>query len=66
VNYTVIAIGDDYAVEYDCGGVNYCVHVMSRRRTMDAALYEKLLSDANAMGLNPLNLQPKKTLQEGC
>jgi hypothetical protein len=34
VDYTVIMIGDDYSVEYDCGtsfGItNYCIHVSPR------------------------------------
>ena len=70
VNYTVISIGDDYSVEYDCGtsyGVtNYCVHVMSRTPTMDPTLFNKLIAEAEAMGLNPQELEVTMTKQEGC
>ena len=71
VNYTVISIGDDYAVEYDCGtsflGVtNYCIHVMSRTREMDADLFQSLIDEAEKMGLNTEGLPVKMTLQEGC
>ncbi len=68
VNYTVIAISDDYAVEYDCGtssaGVtNYCIHVMSRTRTMDSATFKQLIDMAEGMGLNPNSLPVQMTLQ---
>lgn len=72
VNYTVIAISDDYAVEYDCGtspssGItNYCIHVMSRTMDMDIEQFNELIEMAENMGLNPLNLDVKMTQQEGC
>lgn len=70
VNYTVIALDKDYAVEYDCGtslGItNYCIHVMSRTRTMDEETFNKLFSMAESMGLNPQGLPIQKTLQNGC
>ena len=70
VNYTVIALGPDYAVEYDCGtsfGVtNYCVHVMSRTRTMDSKLFAELIGMAESMGLNSENLPVQMTKQDGC
>ena len=70
VNYTVISLGDDYAVEYDCGtsfGVtNYCIHVMSRTRTMDPQLFSSLMQQAEEMGLNPQNLPVAMTKQDGC
>lgn len=70
VNYTVIALGEDYAVEYDCGtsfGItNYCIHVMSRTRTMDENKFKELMDMAEAMGLNPQNLPRTITKQEGC
>lgn len=66
----MISIGDDYAVEYDCGtsfGItNYCIHVMSRTREMDPALFESLIEEAEKMGLNTEGLPVKMTLQEGC
>ncbi len=68
VNYTVIAISDDYAVEYDCGtsfGItNYCIHVMSRSRTMDSAVFKSLIDLAEGLGLNPNQLPVQMTNQE--
>jgi apolipoprotein D and lipocalin family protein len=71
VNYTVIALDKDYAVEYDCatssfGITNYCIHVMSRTRTMEEDTFNKLFSMAEAMGLNPQGLPIQRTLQQGC
>lgn len=70
VNYTVIAIGKDYAVEYDCGtsaGItNYCIHVMSRTRTMNETQFNELIQMAESLGLNPEGLSVKMTTQEGC
>ena len=71
VNYTVIAIGDDFSVEYDCstsafGITNYCVHIMSRKRTMDSAQFNSLMKFAEDLGLNPDKLPIQMTLQEGC
>mmetsp|Transcript_18541 Transcript_18541/g.31045 ORF Transcript_18541/g.31045 Transcript_18541/m.31045 type:complete len:188 (-) Transcript_18541:1180-1743(-) len=71
VNYTVISIGDDYSVEYDCGtsdlGItNYCIHVMSRTPTMDSDKFDELVQMAEDMGLNPQELEVKMTKQEGC
>jgi lipocalin len=71
VNYTVIAIGEDYAVEFDCGEifgiVNYCVHIMSRTPTMDPALQASLIAFANnTLALNQYNLPYNQTHQEGC
>ena len=70
VNYTVIAISDDYAVEYDCGtsvGItNYCIHVMSRKPTLDQDTFNKLIQMAEDMGLNPQQLPVQMTKQEGC
>jgi apolipoprotein D and lipocalin family protein len=70
VNYTVIAIDKDYAVEYDCGtsfGItNYCVHVMSRTRTLDEATFNKLIQMAEDMGLNPQGLPVQMTTQAKC
>jgi hypothetical protein len=71
VNYTVIAISDDYSVEYDCGtsstGItNYCIHVLSRTPTLDQSTFDKLIKMAEEMGLNPQGLPVTMTLQEGC
>lgn len=71
VNYTVIEIGSDYSVEYDCRedsllGPQYCIHILSRTPTMDVDLQSTLLSRAYAMGLNPENISFAKTVQDGC
>jgi lipocalin len=71
VNYTVIAIDTDYSVEYDCvtnsvGVTNYCIHVLSRTREMDQATFDKLIQQAEDMGLNPQGLPVIMTKQEGC
>jgi hypothetical protein len=70
VNYTVIAITDDYSVEYDCGtsfGVtNYCIHILSRTPTLDQSTFDKLIQMAEDMGLNPQGLPVTMTLQNGC
>ena len=69
VNYTVIELGSDYAVEYDCGVnsfgvVNYCLHYMSRTETMDEDLLNQLV--AATAYLNAENLPLTHTLQQGC
>eukprot|EP00027_Filamoeba_sp_ATCC50430_P003981 CAMPEP_0168564444 /NCGR_PEP_ID=MMETSP0413-20121227/13252_1 /TAXON_ID=136452 /ORGANISM="Filamoeba nolandi, Strain NC-AS-23-1" /LENGTH=134 /DNA_ID=CAMNT_0008596123 /DNA_START=170 /DNA_END=574 /DNA_ORIENTATION=+ len=70
VTYTVIILNETYAVEYDCGtsaGItNYCIHVMSRTPTMDPALLNQLVTEAEALGLNPQNLPVMLTNQTGC
>ena len=69
-NYTIIEISDDYAVEYDCteevGITNYCIHVLSRSRSMDQQTFNQLISNAEALDLNPSNLEVKMTTQRGC
>jgi apolipoprotein D and lipocalin family protein len=71
VNYTIIAIGDTYSVEFDCGElfgiVNYCVHILSRTPTMDPALLAELIGFANTtLDLNIYNLPFNTTNQTGC
>lgn len=71
VNYTIIAIGEDYSVEYDCGtsslGItNYCIHVLSRTPTMEQSKFDSLIEYAEGLGLNPDHLEVKMTLQDGC
>ena len=69
-NYTIISLGEDYAVEYDCtsslGITNYCIHVLSRTRTMETGLLNKLIAQAEAQDLTPEKLPYKMTMQEGC
>ncbi len=71
VNYTIIAIGDTYSVEFDCGElfgvVNYCVHILSRTPTMNSTLLSSLISFANTtLNLNIYNLPFNATNQTGC
>ena len=71
VNYTIIAIGENYSVEFDCGElfgvVNYCVHVLSRTPTMNAGLLAELVRFANStLDLNIYNLPLNMTNQTGC
>ena len=70
VNYTVIYIDDDASIEYDCGtslGItNYCIHVLSRTRTMTTAKFDKLMSYAQGLGLNTNDLPITMTTQNGC
>lgn len=71
VNYTVIAIGETYSVEFDCGElfgvVNYCIHILSRTPTMDPGLLSQLISFANTtLKLNLYNLPFNVTNQTGC
>lgn len=70
VAYNVIVLTADYAVEYDCGtqaGItNYCVHLLSRNRTMSADVESSLLALADKYDLNPLKLPYTHTMQTGC
>lgn len=71
VNYTVIYVDDDASIEYDCGtsvaGVtNYCIHVLSRSRTMPQAKFDKLMAYAQSLGLNTNDLPITMTTQNGC
>jgi len=73
VSYTIIFMdpkGEQYSVEYDCGEtlglVNYCVHILSRKPTMDADLLKSLVQQSLALGLNTQNLPFKATKQDGC
>ena len=67
VNYTIIEHGNDtdtgeeYSVEYDCGsqpiaGTNYCIHILARSPTMTDALRERLIKNAEALGINTKQL----------
>lgn len=71
VNYTIIAIGDSYSVEFDCGElfgiVNYCVHILSRTPTMNPILLYQLIEYANkTLDLNIYNLPFNSTNQTNC
>eukprot|EP01100_Stratorugosa_tubuloviscum_P015382 TRINITY_DN8812_c0_g1_i1.p1 TRINITY_DN8812_c0_g1~~TRINITY_DN8812_c0_g1_i1.p1 ORF type:complete len:193 (+),score=83.09 TRINITY_DN8812_c0_g1_i1:55-633(+) len=70
VSYTIITLEQEYSVEYDCGesnfATNYCVHFMSRKPTLNSTILNQLIAQAEDLGLNPLNLPVKYTLQDGC
>ncbi|KAK4315008.1 hypothetical protein Pmani_013749 [Petrolisthes manimaculis] len=71
LDYTIIYIDQDTAVEYDCGTnrldvTNYCVHFMSRTPTMDTDKLQQLVLYAESLGLNNQNLNFTATKQEGC
>jgi apolipoprotein D and lipocalin family protein len=72
VAYTIVYLDEDAAIEYDCGVfvgdiVNYCVHVMSRKPQMSQTKLDQLLAFAQqTLQLNPLGLEVKYTLQQGC
>lgn len=49
-DYNVIWLDDDSAIEYDCtvdvGVTNYCVHIMSRRPTLNADKVQAMINYA--------------------
>lgn len=47
-------------------GTNYCIHLLSSKPTMDAALLDQLLNASLSLGLNSQNLPFNMTLQDGC
>jgi lipocalin len=73
VNYTVIHLDADTAVEFDCAdggpilGLNYCIHLMAKRPTLDPATLASLIHFANdTLKLNVYNLPYNMTPQAGC
>ena len=65
VDYTVLFLGEyngeEYSVEYDCGdtslgGLNYCVHFLSRKPNMSEELLNYLIDRVNQLNLNVENL----------
>ncbi|XP_063606151.1 uncharacterized protein LOC134781068 [Penaeus indicus] len=70
LNYNVVYLDEDSAIEYDCGkllGVgNYCVHFMSRQPTMAAEKLQALKDLVDAMGLNTDGLEYEAIKQDGC
>ena len=70
VSYTIVAMGEwqgeEYSVEYDCGGSNYCVHFSARQPTMSQQLLQHLLTLVDDMRLNVHNLPLLVTNQSGC
>ncbi|GFR99961.1 prostaglandin-H2 D-isomerase [Elysia marginata] len=71
VDYTVIYLDKNFAVEYDCGDIldlytNYCIHIMARVPNPDAAGVQAVLNFAEKLALNTENLPYQATLQKGC
>jgi len=61
-----VMAGEEYSVEYDCGGSNYCVHLSARKPTMSSELLQHLLGLVEDMKLNVHNLPLRVTNQTGC
>nr|KAG5711655.1 hypothetical protein BaRGS_016837 [Batillaria attramentaria] len=71
VDYTVIYLDDEFAIEYDCSTLiglytNYCIHIMARHPQADPQRIQELLSFAEGLGLNTANLDFQHTRQDGC
>merc|ERR1712241_596027 len=70
VDYRVIHIDDDSAIEYDCTenflSHDYCIHIMSRTPTMSEKKLQNLLDYADELDLNVDNLDYKTSDQTGC
>merc|ERR1712012_275133 len=71
VDYNVIWLDQDSAIEYDCsehilGLLDYCVHFMSRTPTMEPAKLEELKQFFLDMGLNTHNLDYQAGDQNNC
>jgi len=71
VDYTVIYIDQDIAVEYDCSVLaglvtNYCIHIMARTPTPNATQVEAVKAKVDAMKLNQYNLPYLVTKQDKC
>lgn len=72
VDYNVIHLDEDSAIEYDCheipllGVFEYCVHFMSRTPEMTEEKLQKLRNFADGLGLNVNSVEYKTSSQEGC
>ncbi|XP_042865045.1 uncharacterized protein LOC122248775 [Penaeus japonicus] len=70
LNYNVVYLDEDSAIEYDCGALlgvnNYCVHFMSRQPTMEAEKLQALMDLVDEMGLNTDGLEYEAIQHEGC
>jgi len=68
VDYNVIWLDEDSAIEYDCTDYNshvheYCIHIMSRTPTMSEEKLAQLQEFALSLDLNPMNIEWKDTDQ---
>ncbi|XP_063885167.1 apolipoprotein D-like [Scylla paramamosain] len=70
LDYTVVFVDENVAMEYDCdtsfGITNYCIHFMARTPHMDSAALDALILYAESLGLNTQNITYRATEQEGC
>jgi len=69
VDYNVIWLDEDSAIEYDCGKPffeEYCIHFMSRTPMLHPEKFEAMMNFTIELGLNTRNLEYKPVLQEGC
>ena len=71
VAYNIIVLQtNEFSVEYDCvvefGFANYCVHILSRRPTLNETIVENLLKLAEQYDLNPEKLKFTRTNQTNC
>ncbi|XP_068248586.1 uncharacterized protein [Palaemon carinicauda] len=70
LDYTIIFIDEDTAIEYDCtstfGITNYCIHFMARDTFIEEVKLFDMIAFAENLGLNNQNLTYKATRQEGC
>ena len=60
---------DAVGMTYDCGSgttEEYCVHFVSRDRTMDPDVLQELVQYAEDLGLNPRDIELVYTKQENC
>ncbi|XP_046354252.2 uncharacterized protein LOC124133770 [Haliotis rufescens] len=70
VDYTVIYLDDQYAIEYDCGSflgmTNYCVHFLARKPSIGDETLQLLQKLVYQLQINTENLPYKVTNQVGC
>jgi len=71
LDYTVVYIDEDTAVEYDCdakesGTTSYCVHIMSRVPHIEEDKLQQMIDLAESLGLNNQNVSYASTKQDGC
>ncbi|GFN82201.1 prostaglandin-h2 d-isomerase [Plakobranchus ocellatus] len=70
VDYTVIYLDKDFAVEYDCsvklGMTSYCIHILARVPNPDPNKVQRLVDFAEGLGLNTKQLPYKETNHAGC
>lgn len=70
VDYNVVWLDEDTAMEYDCGKTffieNYCIHFMSRTTSIEPAKLQLMKDYADKLGLNTKNIKYVPVLQDGC